>query len=61
MLLGLFGDRPLRPDGCDESEEAQVHLGTESRQGRVSGNLQTPLKEGQFTEIKKKNRQQEAG
>lgn len=35
VLLGLLRDRPLRPDGCDESEESQVHLewqGTKSSQ-----------------------------
>lgn len=26
MLLGLFGDGALSPDGRDEPEEAQVHL-----------------------------------
>lgn len=27
VLLGFLGDGPLGPDGSDEAEEAQVHLG----------------------------------
>lgn len=35
VLPGFFGDGALRPDGCDESEEPQVHLEAQAITKRV--------------------------
>lgn len=35
VLLRLFWDRTLRPDGCDKSEKSQVHLKSQELQGQV--------------------------